>query len=229
MDEGQNSGRLTSTWLIHLPQPVSPIPSLLPVLFPASLFSIKCQDWPFYNHICDLGSGIQMQSMSIRIMGLLIERGEMVWGSVPILILTKYWTHNYTAKTGIWIFLSTGYWYFTGSNCSILLFAQTRTDRIKCLCHKLKGFFSPMHVLTVQQFTPILRHGREGWLCSYYTTCVFHLSSRKYWFHVCEPFKKSALVQREKTQNARESLKRELMKSKELALCALLHVIVMVH
>lgn len=44
-----------------------------------------------------------------------------------------------------------------------------------------------------------------------------------------EPFRKSALVQREKTQNAGESLKRELMKSKELALCALLHVIVMVH
>lgn len=78
VDEGGNFSKLTSTRLIHLSQPVTPIPSLLPVLFPASLFSIKCQDWPFYNHICDLGSGIQMQSMSIRIMGLLIERGEMV-------------------------------------------------------------------------------------------------------------------------------------------------------
>lgn len=78
VDEGGNYSKLTSTRLIHLSQPVTPIPSLLSVLFPASLFSIKCQDWPFYNHICDLGSGIQMQSMSIRIMGLLIERGEMV-------------------------------------------------------------------------------------------------------------------------------------------------------
>lgn len=56
--------------------PSLPFPSLLPALLPASLFSIKCQDWPFYNHICDLGSGIQMQSMSIRIAALLIERRE---------------------------------------------------------------------------------------------------------------------------------------------------------
>lgn len=89
VDEGEDFSKLTSTRLIHLSQPVTPIPSLLPVLFPASLFSIKCQDWPLYNHICDLGSGIQMQSMSIRIMGLLIERGEMVWGISPISILSN--------------------------------------------------------------------------------------------------------------------------------------------
>lgn len=88
MDEGEDFSKLTSRRLIHLSQPVTPTLSLLLFLFPASLFSIKCQDWPFYNHICDLGSGIQIQSMSIRITGLLIERGEMVWAISPIFILT---------------------------------------------------------------------------------------------------------------------------------------------
>lgn len=88
VDEGEDFSKLTSRRLIHLSQPVTPTPSLLPFLFPASLFSIKCQDWPFYNHICDLGSGIQMQSMSIRITGLLIESGEMVWAISLISILT---------------------------------------------------------------------------------------------------------------------------------------------
>lgn len=96
MDGGEDFSKLTSRRLIHLSQPVTPTPSLLLVLLPASLFSIKCQDWPFYNHICDLGSGIQMQSMSIRITGLLIERREMVWAIFPIFILTlKYCTHIY--------------------------------------------------------------------------------------------------------------------------------------
>lgn len=93
VDEGEDFSKLTSRRLIHLSQPVTPTPSLLPFLFPASLFSIKCQDWPFYNHICDLGSGIQMQSMSIRIMGLLIERGEMVWAISAIFTLTLFLTH----------------------------------------------------------------------------------------------------------------------------------------
>lgn len=87
VDEGGGFSKLTSWRLIHLPQPVPPPPPFLPSLLPASLFSIKCQDWPFYNHICDLGSGIQMQSMSIRITMLLIERGEMVWANPPIFIL----------------------------------------------------------------------------------------------------------------------------------------------
>lgn len=95
VDEGEDFSELTSRRLIHLSQPVTPTASLLPLLFPASLFSIKCQDWPFYNHICVLGSGIQMQSMSIRITGLLIERGEMVWAIFPIFILTLFVTHIY--------------------------------------------------------------------------------------------------------------------------------------
>lgn len=78
VDEEECFSKLTGRRLIHPSQPVTPIPSLPLFLLPASLFSIKCQDWPFYNHICDLGSGIQMQSMSIRITRLLIERGEMV-------------------------------------------------------------------------------------------------------------------------------------------------------
>lgn len=81
--------------------PASHSHSLLLFLLPASLFSIKCQDWPFYNHICDLGSGIQMQSMSIRITALLIERGETVWAISPISSPTcspphSYCTHIYT-------------------------------------------------------------------------------------------------------------------------------------
>lgn len=94
VDEGEDFSKLTSRRLIHLSQPLTSIPSLLPILFPASLFSIKCQDWPFYNHICDLGSGIQIQSMSIRITGLLIERGEMVLAITPVFILTFLLAHG---------------------------------------------------------------------------------------------------------------------------------------
>lgn len=90
VDEGEDFSKLTSRRLIHLSQPVTPTPSLLSALFPASLFSIKCQDWPFYNHICDLGSGIQMQSMSIRITGLLIERREALWAISPIFLLALF-------------------------------------------------------------------------------------------------------------------------------------------
>lgn len=93
VDEEECFSKLTGRRLIHPSQPVTPIPSLPLFLLPASLFSIKCQDWPFYNHICNLGSGIQMQSMSIRITRLLIERGEMVWAISPILILTLYLTY----------------------------------------------------------------------------------------------------------------------------------------
>lgn len=105
--------RLTSRRLIHLSQPVTLVPSLLLLLLPASLFSIKCQDWPFYNHICDLGSGIQMQSMSIRITVLLIESGEMVWAISPISTLSSsfsYTVHRFT-------FLRAGLHCFTCSHC----------------------------------------------------------------------------------------------------------------
>ena len=96
VDKGGGFSKLTSRRLIHLSKPVTPIPSLLPFLLPGSLFSIKCQDWPFYNHICDLGSGIQMQSMSIRITRLLIESGEMVWAISPTFCLPPlYCTHIY--------------------------------------------------------------------------------------------------------------------------------------
>lgn len=86
--KGTTPNKPTHTRWIHLSQSVAPHP-LPPVLLPASLFSIKCQDWPFYNHICDWGSGIQMQSMSIRMKGLLIEKGEMVWGILPLFILAN--------------------------------------------------------------------------------------------------------------------------------------------
>lgn len=76
--------------------PVSHSPSPPSKLLPASLFSIKCQDWPFYNHICDWGSEIQMQSMSIRMKGLLIEKEEMVWGIFPPFYPPKYCNQIYT-------------------------------------------------------------------------------------------------------------------------------------
>lgn len=108
------SGRkeLPTRW-IHLSQSVTAHP-LPPVLLPASLFSIKCQDWPFYNHICDWGSGIQMQSMPIRMKGLLIEKGEMVWGILPLFILTNT-VIRFKHQAGIWTFLSAGCWWFTGN------------------------------------------------------------------------------------------------------------------
>lgn len=103
-----------NTRWIHLPQSVAPHP-LPPVLLPASLFSIKCQDRPFYNHICDWGSGIQMQSMSIRMKGLLIEKGEMVWGGIlPLFILTNT-VIRFKHQAGIWTFLSAACRWFTGN------------------------------------------------------------------------------------------------------------------
>lgn len=148
--KGKTRAGRQSTWLIHLPQPVSPIPSLLPVLLPASLFSIKCQDWPFYNHICDLGSGIQMQSMSIRIMGLLIERGDVVWGSLPILILTNTGHIITQPRRG------------SGYSCLQVIGTLLAVTAASYCLHRLeqtelsafainwRDFFS-MHVLTVQQ------------------------------------------------------------------------------
>lgn len=96
LDEKQTKGATpnwtTHTRWIHPSQSVTPH-RLPPVLLPASLFSIKCQDRPFSNHICDWGSGIQMQSMSIRMKGLLIEKGEMVWGILPLFYPHKYCNH----------------------------------------------------------------------------------------------------------------------------------------
>lgn len=122
VDEEECFSKLTGRRLIHPSQPVTPIPSLLLFLLPASLFSIKCQDWPFYNHICDLGSGIQMQSMSIRITRLLIERGEMVWAISPILILTLYLTYilHIMPKLGFTYIVCTWCLCFIGSHLSCM-------------------------------------------------------------------------------------------------------------
>lgn len=98
--KGTTPNKPTHTSWIHLSQSVTARP-LPPVLLPASLFSIKCQDWPFYNHICDWGSGIQMQSMSIRMKGLLIEKGEMVWGILLLFILTNT-VIRFKHQAGIW-------------------------------------------------------------------------------------------------------------------------------
>lgn len=56
-----------------------------------------------------------MQSMSIRMKGLLIEKGEMVWGGIlPLFILTNT-VIRFKHQAGIWTFLSAAYRWFTGN------------------------------------------------------------------------------------------------------------------